>query len=167
MTLKPGKELVAGQSIILNQPGRETGTMPKIRRALISVYDKEGIVAFARGLAELGVEIMSSGGTARLIRESGINVIEVSAYTGFPEMMDGRAKTLHPKVHGGLLARRDLPEPMTALETNAIENIDIGGPAMLRAAAKNHQSVTVVVDPADYEAVLCQLTAHGRVDPGL
>ena len=192
MTLKPGKELVAGQSIILNQPGKETGTMPKIRRALISVYDKEGIVAFARGLAELGVEIMSSGGTARLIRESGINVIEVSAYTGFPEMMDGRVKTLHPKVHGGLLALRDntthirqmkehgiLPIDMVVVNLypfertvakegvtmeEAVENIDIGGPSMIRSAAKNYKHVAVIVDPDQYAPVLEEMKKNdGRI----
>ena len=151
-------------------------------RALLSVSDKSGLVDFARALAELGWELVSTGGTARALREAGIDVVDVSAVTGFPEMMDGRVKTLHPAVHGGLLARRDVPEHMHALaehgmsaidlvavnlypfrETAArrnvapgevIEQIDIGGPSMLRSAAKNFASVTVVVDPADYARVL-------------
>ncbi len=167
-------------------------TRPPVRRALLSVSDKTGIVDFARALSSRGVEILSTGGTARSLTEAGIRVTEVSDYTGFPEMLDGRVKTLHPKVHGGLLARRDLPAHMSALQSQgidtidllavnlypfqqtvaradcsleeAIENIDIGGPAMLRAAAKNHDGVTVVVDPADYPAVLAQLTEHGGVD---
>ena len=145
-----------------------------VTRALISVFDKTGVLEFARGLHALGVEILSTGGTARMLAEAGVPVIEVSDYTGFPEMLDGRVKTLHPKVHGGLLARRDLPAHMAALEQHGIgridllavnlypfqqtvarpgvtldetiENIDIGGPAMLRAAAKNHAGVTVIVD---------------------
>jgi len=167
----------------------------RVRRALLSVSDKTGIVEFGRVLAALGVEILSTGGTAQKLAVEGVRVIEVSDYTGFPEMLDGRVKTLHPKVHGGLLARRDLPEHMSALEMHgigtidllavnlypfqqtvakidatleqAIENIDIGGPAMLRAAAKNYGSVTVVVDPTDYEAVLAQLTRHDGVDHAL
>ena len=166
-------------------------TIP-VRRALLSVSDKTGIVEFARGLHAAGVALLSTGGTARLLADSGIPVTEVSDYTGFPEMLDGRVKTLHPKVHGGLLARRDLPEHMAALDLHgigpidllavnlypfdatvakpgctfedAIENIDIGGPAMLRAAAKNHDGVTVVVDPADYPAVLAAIGRPGGVD---
>ena len=163
-----------------------------MRRALLSVSDKTGIVEFGRALGALGVEILSTGGTARSLADAGVAVTEVSDYTGFPEMLDGRVKTLHPRVHGGLLARRDLPEHMAALQAQgidtidllavnlypfqqtvarpdcsleeAIENIDIGGPAMLRAAAKNHDGVTVVVDPADYGSVLAQISGHGGVD---
>lgn len=157
----------------------------KVRNALISVSDKEGLVDFARGLSDLGVRILSTGGTCRLLKESDIPVQEVSDYTGFPEMMDGRVKTLHPKIHGGLLGRRDIDagimkdhgiEPIDLLVVNlypfeetvaredcdlatAIENIDIGGPAMLRSAAKNFVDVAVVVDPGDYEAVLGKLHA--------
>ena len=158
----------------------------EIRRALLSVSDKTGLVEFAAALSHRDIEILSTGGTARLLREHGIPVIEVSAYTGFPEIMDGRVKTLHPRIHGGLLGRRgvddavmqlhDIP-PIDLLAVNlypfaetvarpnctydeAIENIDIGGPAMLRAAAKNHQSVTVAVDPADYAQVLGELEAN-------
>jgi len=163
--------------------------MAKITRALISVSDKEGLVPFAQVLAEAGVEILSTGGTARAMREAGLEVIDVSDYTGFPEMMDGRVKTLHPKVHGGLLHLRGNPEhesacahhgikpidlvvvnlypfeetvakPDVTLE-DAIENIDIGGPSMLRSAAKNHESVTVITDPADYAAVAEQIEADG------
>ncbi|MGD9599474.1 MAG: bifunctional phosphoribosylaminoimidazolecarboxamide formyltransferase/IMP cyclohydrolase [Steroidobacteraceae bacterium] len=158
----------------------------EIRRALLSVSDKTGLVEFAGQLARRDIEILSTGGTARLLREHGIAVTEVSAYTGFPEIMDGRVKTLHPRIHGGLLGRRgtddavmqlhDIP-PIDLLVVNlypfaetiarpnctydeAIENIDIGGPAMLRAASKNHQSVTVVVDPADYAQVIGELGAN-------
>lgn len=160
-------------------------TVPPIRRALLSVSDKTGIVDFARVLVELGVEILSTGGTARLLVDSGVPVVEVADYTGFPEMMDGRLKTLHPKIHGGLLGRRgednsammehgippiDLlvvnlyPFEATVAKPNctladAIENIDIGGPAMLRAAAKNHAAVTVVVDASDYARVLAEMRA--------
>ena len=165
--------------------------MGRIARALISVSDKAGVVEFARSLAALGVKILSTGGTAKLLEKEGVAVTEVSRYTGFPEMLDGRVKTLHPKVHGGLLARRDLPghmaaireagiEPIDLLVVNlypfqatvadpdcrledAIENIDIGGPAMLRAAAKNHDGVAVLVDPADYAPVLEQIHATGAV----
>ncbi|MDG0025232.1 bifunctional phosphoribosylaminoimidazolecarboxamide formyltransferase/IMP cyclohydrolase [Trinickia sp. Y13] len=161
-----------------------------IKQALISVSDKSGIVPFARSLSELGVKILSTGGTAKLLADAGLPVTEVADYTGFPEMLDGRVKTLHPKVHGGILARRDLPEHMAALEAHsiptidllvvnlypfvatvskdectledAIENIDIGGPTMLRSAAKNHRDVTVVVDPADYETVLSEMRANGN-----
>ena len=158
----------------------------EIRRALLSVSDKTDLVEFAAALSRRDIEILSTGGTARLLREHGIPVIEVSAYTGFPEIMDGRVKTLHPRIHGGLLGRRgvddavmqlhDIP-PIDLLAVNlypfaetvarpnctydeAIENIDIGGPAMLRAAAKNHHSVTVAVDPADYAQVLGELEAN-------
>jgi phosphoribosylaminoimidazolecarboxamide formyltransferase / IMP cyclohydrolase len=161
----------------------------KVRRALVSVHDKTGIVDFARGLADLGVEILSTGGTARLIRESGVRVIDVSEATGFPEMLDGRVKTLHPKIHGGILARRDVPEHLAALDKHgitpidlvvvalypfeqtvarpgvtraeAIEQIDVGGPTMIRAAAKNHGSVAVVTAQSQYAAVLGELRASG------
>jgi phosphoribosylaminoimidazolecarboxamide formyltransferase/IMP cyclohydrolase len=163
----------------------------KVRRALVSVSDKAGVAEFARELARLGVHILSTGGTAQLLAKEGVAVTEVSAYTGFPEMLDGRVKTLHPKIHGGLLARRDDPahlqairdagiEPIDLLVVNlypfqatvadpacrledAIENIDIGGPAMLRAAAKNHAGVAVVVDPADYAPLLEEIRASGGV----
>src|SRR5512145_1028234 len=145
--------------------------MAVIRQALLSVSDKTGIVDFARGLAALGVRLISTGGTARLLQDSGVRVTEVADYTGFPEMLDGRVKTLHPKVHAGILARRDLRAHMAALDKagigtidlvainlypfgatvarpgctlpEAIENIDIGGPAMVRSAAKNHDHVAV------------------------
>jgi len=161
----------------------------KIRRALLSVTDKTGLVDFARGLAAQGVEILSTGGTAAVLREAGLAVTDVSAHTGFPEMLDGRVKTLHPLIHGGLLFRRDLPEhvaqaaahgiaPIDLVVVNlyafektvsrdgvtrgeAIENIDIGGPSMLRSAAKNHEAVTVVCDPGDYAEVLREMSAHG------
>lgn len=156
----------------------------KISRALLSVFDKTGLVEFATALADHGVELVSTGGSARAIAEAGLPVIEVAELTGFPEMMDGRVKTLHPKVHGGILARRDVDEHMTAVATHAIppidmvvgnlypfehtvasgagwddviENIDIGGPAMIRSAAKNHAFVTVVVDPQDYADVLADM----------
>ena len=150
------------------------------RRALISVSDKTGVVAFAQRLADAGVELLSTGGTHRALQEAGIAVTEVSSHTGFPEMMDGRVKTLHPKIHGGILGRRHLDldtmetheiapidlvvvnlypfaatiEREDCTEELAIENIDIGGPAMLRSAAKNHNDVLVVVDPQDYDAVI-------------
>ncbi len=154
--------------------------MLTVRRALISVSDKRGLVPFVSGLADLGVEIISTGGTCRALREAGIDVIEVAEKTGFPEIMDGRVKTLHPTIHGGLLGRRGTDEgvmaehdiePIDLLAVNlypfeqtiarddatiddAIENIDIGGPAMIRAASKNHEGVAVVVDPDDYASVL-------------
>lgn len=159
--------------------------MAIIKQALISVSDKAGIVEFARGLCAFGVTLLSTGGTAKLLRDAGLAVIEVADYTGFPEMLDGRVKTLHPKIHGGLLARRENPEHMQALvaaqipmidllvvnlypfETTvaktgcsleeAVENIDIGGPAMVRSAAKNWQSVSVVTDPSQYAAVLDEM----------
>jgi phosphoribosylaminoimidazolecarboxamide formyltransferase/IMP cyclohydrolase len=163
----------------------------KIRRALLSVTDKTGLVDFARGLYEHGVELLSTGGTAKVLRDAGLPVKDVSEHTGFPEMLDGRVKTLHPLIHGGLLFRRDLPahveqaaahgiEPIDMVAVNlypfsatvaregvtreeAIENIDIGGPSMLRSAAKNHAGVTVVCDPADYDTVLGEMRAHGGV----
>ncbi|MGH7646878.1 MAG: bifunctional phosphoribosylaminoimidazolecarboxamide formyltransferase/IMP cyclohydrolase, partial [Gemmatimonadaceae bacterium] len=156
-------------------------------RALLSVSDKTGLVDFARGLAGHGWDLVSTGGTARALRDAGLTVTDVSAITGVPEMLDGRVKTLHPAVHGGLLARRDLPEHMRALEEHGIapidlvavnlypfretaaragvpadhviEQIDIGGPSMIRSAAKNFASVYVVVDPADYARVLAALAA--------
>jgi len=161
--------------------------MSKITRALISVSDKTGITEFAKRLhQEFSVEILSTGGTAKLLAEQGIPVTEVSDYTGFPEMMDGRVKTLHPKVHGGLLGRRGIDDEVmqqhgiSAIDmlvvnlypfeetiakpgcdlATAIENIDIGGPTMLRAAAKNHPSVTVVVDSSDYESTLDEMSQH-------
>ena len=163
--------------------------MGSVARALISVSDKTGIVELAHALHALGIEVLSTGGTAGRIRDAGVPVIEVSAYTGCPEMMDGRVKTLHPKIHGGLLARRDIdagamrehgiagidllvvnlyPFEQTVANpgcdlATAVENIDIGGPAMLRAAAKNHAWVTVVVDASDYDAVLGELRAGGTV----
>jgi phosphoribosylaminoimidazolecarboxamide formyltransferase / IMP cyclohydrolase len=161
----------------------------KIRRALISVSDKDGVVQFARALLTHGVEILSTGGTAQLLKLNGVVVTEVAEHTGFPEMMDGRVKTLHPKVHGGILARRDRPEDLRAMEEHgippidmvvvnlypfaktvakpgctmedAIENIDIGGPAMVRAAAKNHGFVAVVTDPADYPSLIDKMRATG------
>jgi phosphoribosylaminoimidazolecarboxamide formyltransferase/IMP cyclohydrolase len=163
-------------------------------RALLSVSDKTGVVSFATQLVKHGFELVSTGGTARVLRESGLTVRDVSEITGFPEMLDGRVKTLHPVVHGGLLARRDFPEHMAALaehdiglidlivvnlypfrETAAragvspddvIEQIDIGGPSMLRSAAKNFAGVWVLVDPADYAAVLSVIDAGGD-DPAL
>jgi phosphoribosylaminoimidazolecarboxamide formyltransferase/IMP cyclohydrolase len=163
--------------------------MAKIQRALISVSDKAGLVDFAKVLATFGVEMLSTGGTAKLLREAGLKVVQVSDYTGQPEILDGRVKTLHPKVHGGLLAIRDNAEhqkqlaaqgfgPIDMVVVNlypfeatvakpqssfadAIENIDIGGPAMIRSAAKNHAFVTVVVDPADYEKVIAEMRAAG------
>ncbi len=160
--------------------------MNPIKRALISVSDKSGVAEFARQLHGLGVEILSTGGTAKLLADAGIPVIEVSDYTGFPEMMDGRVKTLHPKVHGGILGRRGIDDgvmrehaipPIDLVVVNlypfeqtvakpgcdlptAIENIDIGGPTMLRAAAKNHAAVTVVVDAEDYATVLAEMRAN-------
>lgn len=164
--------------------------MKKIERALISLTDKSGIEDFARQLQELGVEILSTGGTAKKMREGGIKVKDVSEFTGFPEMLDGRVKTLHPKVHGGILAQKANPEhlaqmaahgllPIDLVAVNlyafektvakgdctladAIENIDIGGPTMLRAAAKNYRDVTVLVDPADYPQVIAEMRATGN-----
>lgn len=163
--------------------------MRKIERAVISVTDKTGIVEFAKSLSGFGVRILSTGGTARVIRDEGIPVTDISEYTGFPEMLDGRVKTLHPKVHGGLLGIRDNPEHVNMMKTHgietidllvvnlypfektvarpgvsleeAIENIDIGGPAMLRSSAKNFKDVTVVVDPSDYDPVLREMGELG------
>ncbi len=166
--------------------------MTIIKTALLSVSEKTGLVEFARGLAGHGVKMLSTGGTAKLLRDSGIDVTEVSDHTGFPEMLDGRVKTLHPKIHGGILARRDLPAHVEAINTagiptidlvvvnlypftqtiarvgctleEAIENIDIGGPAMVRSAAKNHAHVAVVTDPADYTGILHEMqSANGAV----
>ncbi|MCB1077428.1 MAG: bifunctional phosphoribosylaminoimidazolecarboxamide formyltransferase/IMP cyclohydrolase [Verrucomicrobiae bacterium] len=159
-----------------------------IQRALISVSDKTGLETFARGLAERGVDILSTGGTAKFIRSLGIDVTDISDFTGFPELFEGRVKTLHPKVHGGLLHRRDKPEHVKQAEDNdivpidlvvvnlypfeqtvakgdvtreeAIEQIDIGGPSMLRSASKNYDAVTVVVDPADYPGILEEMAEH-------
>ena len=161
------------------------------RRALISVSDKTGVVEFAKGLAELGFEILSTGGTFNAIKEAGVPVMQVAEATGFPEILDGRVKTLHPKIHGGLLARRALPEHMAQLKANgietidvvavnlypfratiskpnvtledAIENIDIGGPTMVRSAAKNYQDVAIIVNPAFYPVVLAELKEQGEV----
>lgn len=163
--------------------------MARIGRALVSVSDKTGVVDFARGLHALGVEILSTGGTATALREAGVPVVSVSDFTGSPEILDGRVKTLHPRIHGGLLGRRDDPTHRAEMAANgiapidlvvvnlypfeatvakpgcsledAIEHIDIGGPSMLRSAAKNHADVAVVVDPADYGAVLAELQAGG------
>ncbi|MHC1766668.1 MAG: bifunctional phosphoribosylaminoimidazolecarboxamide formyltransferase/IMP cyclohydrolase [Verrucomicrobiia bacterium] len=164
--------------------------MGRIQRALLSVSDKTGLLPFAKTLSEAGVELISTGGTAKALREGGIPVVELSAYTGFPEMLDGRVKTLHPKVHGGLLHIRGNPAHEAAIQEHgilaidlvvvnlypfeqtvakpgvqqheAIENIDIGGPSMLRSAAKNHESVTVVTDPSDYAEVAAQVKASGQ-----
>ncbi len=163
--------------------------MSKIKLALISVSDKSGIVEFAKQINEMGVNILSTGGTARLLMENGIFVKDVSEHTGFPEMLDGRVKTLHPKIHAGLLAIRNNPQHMSKMKEydidpidmvvvnlypfeatianpdceleDAIENIDIGGPTMLRSAAKNYQDVSVIVDPADYEKVVREMTDSG------
>ena len=167
--------------------------MARIQRALISVSDKNGIVEFSQALSELGVEIISTGGTAALLRDNKITVKDVSEVTGFPEMMDGRVKTLHPKIHGGILALRDNPEHVAKMKEHGIapidlvvvnlypfeatvargasfeeivENIDIGGPSMVRAAAKNHQHVGVVVDAADYNPILAELKQNsGALSP--
>src|SRR6266480_2271364 len=159
---------------------------PPVRRALLSVSDKTGLVELARSLAGRNIEILSTGGTAQLLTQHGVPVREVAAYTGFPEIMDGRVKTLHPKIHGGLLGRRGIDDAAMTLHqiqpidllivnlypfaqtvarpdcryTEAVEHIDIGGPAMLRAAAKNHEFVAVVVDPADYALIGAELAAH-------
>ena len=161
-------------------------------RALISVSDKRGVVEFARGLRELGWEVIATGGTMKLLRDGGVEVLNISEVTGFPEICDGRVKTLHPKVHGGLLARRDDPEHLRALKENgigfidmvcvnlypfretiakpgvkmedAIENIDIGGPSMLRSAAKNWVDVTVVCNPDDYDQILNEIRASGNTE---
>jgi phosphoribosylaminoimidazolecarboxamide formyltransferase / IMP cyclohydrolase len=162
---------------------------PKIQRALVSVSDKNGLIEFARALVEAGVELFASGGSRRHLEEAGVPVREVAAYTGFPEMMDGRIKTLHPKIHGGILARRDNPADMLAIaeqdilpfdlvvvnlypfretiaradvtDEEAIENIDIGGPTLIRAAAKNHAFVTIACEPSQYDRIVEQLRASG------
>src|SRR5512134_1863953 len=163
--------------------------MGKVTRALISVSHKEGVLDFAKALDKLGIEILSTGGTAKMLRDGGVKVKDVSEFTGFPEMLDGRVKTLHPKVHGGLLGRRGNPEHVKQMQQHgiqpidlvvvnlypfeqtvakpgctledAIENIDIGGPTMLRSAAKNNADVTVLVDHADYRAVLDEMRTSG------
>jgi phosphoribosylaminoimidazolecarboxamide formyltransferase/IMP cyclohydrolase len=159
-----------------------------IKQALISVSDKRGVLEFAQGLAAQGVNLLSTGGTAKMLREAGLTVTEIGDYTGFPEMLDGRVKTLHPKVHGGILARRDLPEHMATIAQHgiplidlvcvnlypfaatiakagvtledAIENIDIGGPAMVRSSAKNYAGVAIVTDPEDYSAILDEMKTN-------
>ncbi len=161
----------------------------KIQQALISVSDKRGVLEFASGLAAMGVQLLSTGGTAKLLRDAGLAVTEIGDYTGFPEMLDGRVKTLHPKVHGGILARRDVPEHLATIAKHniptidlvcvnlypfaatvakagvtledAIENIDIGGPAMVRSSAKNYAGVAIVTDPADYAPILAEMEHHG------
>ena len=168
--------------------------MTIIKRALISVSDKQGLVEFARGLKKFNVEILSTGGTAKLLADNGIAVIEVGDYTGFPEMLDGRVKTLHPKIHGGILGRRDVDAHVKAMDdadippidmvvvnlypfaatiakpnctfNDAIENIDIGGPTMVRAAAKNYAHVVVVTDPADYKPLLSEMDMTGGIIGG-
>src|SRR5687767_15582760 len=158
-----------------------------MRRAILSVSDKNGLIEFARGLSERGFELVSTGGTARTLADAGLRVVNVSDVTGFPEMMDGRVKTLHPKIHGGILARRSHPDDLEAARAHGIglvdvicvnlypfvqtaakpgihfdeliEQIDIGGPSLLRAAAKNFRDVLVVVSPADYTSVLAALDA--------
>jgi len=159
--------------------------MPKIKRAVISVSNKKGVIEFAKALHSLGVELISTGGTAKALREAGVAVKDVSDYTGFPEMLDGRLKTLHPKIHGGLLSRRDNPKDMEDIKeygielidmvvvnlypfeetiskpdvtfAEAIENIDIGGPTMLRSASKNFKDVAVVTDYNDYEGIIKEM----------
>ena len=159
-----------------------------IKQALISVSDKRGVLEFAQGLAAQGVNLLSTGGTAKMLRDAGLSVTEIGDYTGFPEMLDGRVKTLHPKVHGGILARRDLPEHMATIAAHgipmidlvcvnlypfaatiakdgvtladAIENIDIGGPAMVRSSAKNYAGVAIVTDPEDYAPLLAEMQAN-------
>src|SRR3972149_6731280 len=163
--------------------------MSNIKRAIISVTDKTGVVDFARNLADMGVSIISTGGTSKTLKEAGLTVTDVSQYTGFPEMMDGRVKTLHPKIHGGILGRRDIPDHMKQMQEHgiepidmvvinlyqfdkavarpgctledAIENIDIGGPSMIRSAAKNFESVAVVTDPADYNLIIKEMEQAG------
>jgi len=163
--------------------------MEKISTALISVTDKSGVVEFARSLEKAGIEILSTGGTAKALEAAEITVTEISNYTGFPEMMDGRVKTLHPKVHGGLLARRENEQDLQMMKTHgikdiglvavnlyqfektvakdgctieeAVENIDIGGPSMLRSAAKNFRHVTVIVDTSDYNRVVEEIAETG------
>ncbi len=169
--------------------------MARIQRALISVTDKTGVVDFAKALSGMGVEILSTGGTAKALAQGGVPVKEGADFTGFPEMLDGRVKTLHPRIHAGILFRRDLPAHIAQMERHsllpidlvcvnlyafeatvarpgvtleeAIENIDIGGPTLLRASAKNHGGVTVVVDPADYGRIIGEMKANqGETTPG-
>ena len=162
--------------------------MSKIRRAIISVSNKKGVVEFAKALHAMGIEILSTGGTAKSLRDAGVPVKDVSEHTGSPEMLDGRVKTLHPRIHGGLLSRRDNPKDMEEIKKHgidtidmvvvnlypfeetiakpgvtfdeAIENIDIGGPAMLRSASKNFKDVAVIVDPSDYEKVITEMKSR-------
>lgn len=164
--------------------------MEKIERALISLTDKSGIEGFAKELVDLGIELLSTGGTAKKLRDAGLNVMDVSDFTGFPEMLDGRVKTLHPLVHGGILNQRSNQDHQSQCKdhnirkidliavnlyafektvadpncnlADAIENIDIGGPTMLRAAAKNFHDVTVIVDPADYPQVIAEIKDNGN-----
>ncbi len=167
--------------------------MSKIKTVLISVSNKKGVIEFAKGLQSMGIKILSTGGTAKALRDAGLSVKDVSEHTGSPEMLDGRVKTLHPKIHGGLLSRRDNPKDMEEIKKHgidtidmvvvnlypfeetiskpgisfaeAIENIDIGGPAMLRSAAKNFQDVVVIVDPSDYDSILTEMKNHdGNLD---
>ncbi len=163
--------------------------MIKIKRALLSVSDKTGLAGFGRALAEAGAEIISTGGTAKALREAGLRVMDVAEVTGFPEMLDGRVKTLHPKIHGGILARRDSEDHLAQIKSagiapidlvvvnlypfqqtvarqdcaleDAIENIDIGGPCLIRAAAKNFSGVAVVVDPDDYAGLITEIKDTG------
>jgi len=163
--------------------------MISITRALISVTDKTGVVELAKGLVRHGVSIISTGGTAKVLRDAGVSITDISDFTGFPEMLDGRVKTLHPKVHAGILAIRDNENHMTTIKTHglqlidmvvvnlyafeatvskegctleeAIENIDIGGPTLIRAAAKNFRHVVVVTDPSDYPAILKEMDSQG------
>jgi phosphoribosylaminoimidazolecarboxamide formyltransferase/IMP cyclohydrolase len=168
------------------EPGEAIEVNRRVERALISVSDKTGVVDFARGLAAHGVRILSTGGTATALREAGLDVVDVSEHTGSPEILDGRVKTLHPKIHGGILARRDDASHQKQVDENgisyidlvcvnlypfaevtargctfeeAIENIDIGGPSMVRSAAKNHADVAIVVDPTDYATVLEEIAS--------
>ena len=168
--------------------------MTTVRRALISVSDKREVIEFAKGLAALGIEILSTGGTAKSLTEAGVPVVPVENFTGFPEMLDGRVKTLHPKIHAGILHRRADPAHVQTMQSHglqpidlvvvnlypfeqtvtrpdcafadAIENIDIGGPSLLRAAAKNHADVGIVVDPDDYPTILQTLQAQGTLSAG-
>src|SRR5271163_4824292 len=167
------------------------GSSSRIQRAILSVTDKTGLVDFARQLSSLGIELISTGGTAKLLRDSGIAVKDISELTGFPEMLDGRVKTLHPKVHGGILHRRENPSHVAAVAEHGIqpvdmvvvnlyafektaakpgvafeeliENIDIGGPSMIRSAAKNFHDVAVVTSPADYPAIAEELASTGAL----
>jgi phosphoribosylaminoimidazolecarboxamide formyltransferase/IMP cyclohydrolase len=163
----------------------EEATMRKIKKALISVSDKSGVVELAKALADFKVKILSTGGTAKALRQNAVEIMDVSDYTGFPEMLDGRVKTLHPKIHGGILGQRENPDHVATMAKHgieaidmvvvnlypfeatvakpdctleeAIENIDIGGPTMIRSAAKNYRDVTVVVDPGDYDDLIAEL----------